>query len=351
MNSTNHRIKQFNIEKNIFVARKYNNVSSDESIQISQLFKSYDMRDMRFKKKIIALMCIISSAINGQTLIRDYSDYRNYKIPYDTSYFLFNNKTNSLNENRGLIGHHLTFLSPSIFSLFRFVNSNKSYLKKQEIENLKYNSFKIVDFVKVGQISCFAILNENDTIFYDFNYTPSQCFINEGFERFKERHINTIYYSVNECEIIEINNELYNLKWGEKFAIKNIELGKLSEYDFGLVISLKGMRDEIVVPLSFNDYAFPKGNNLIELINIDSKKLNTTFKIKATLVNENKYNSILLDKTRMVKIGLTQKEVQKLLGTTPDRLKVDGFDEVWVYKYSGFSFLVFFNNFRCVNIY
>jgi len=295
-------------------------------------------------------------SIFGQITIVDYSEQIKKVVPYDTSYFINNVKFTNDEVLIGLVGHHLTMLSPERLYTSKVRNNTSIGFFKEEVDDLKFGTFKILKVEKIDYQDCFLLGNEKDTFYYKVEYSSNDYIINEGFDKLKQNLINQDYFAFNEESITGIDGVTYNLVWGEKLKIVNVEIGKISNNDFGVVFKFKGSTGELKLPLKLNDTWFefggdPEGSitfNITSPENVLGKSVKIlNEKLFRVYMNSTFKNDI---KSGTLKAGMSKEEILLFLGRPFSNLSVPGYDDVWVYGSGSNSFKILFKGSRSVKV-
>ncbi len=308
--------------------------------------------------KLISLLfiSILANTLYGQVTIVDYSDKGSKVVQYDTSYFINDVKFTSIEVLNGLIGHHLTMLSPERINTSRVKNNKGVGFFKEEVDDLKFGTFEILKVEKIDYSDCFLLGNDKDTFYYKNQFSSDDYIITEGFERLKQELIHQQYYSFDEGTITCINGVPYNLTWGEKLEIVDIEIGKISSYDFGVVFKLKGSSGEFLLSLKLDDWWFKFGGDPEGSISFNVDIPGDVLGKSVKIVNDKLYklysNSIFKNDIRLgsLKVGMSKSEISLFLGRPSSNLSVPGYDDVWVYGSGANSFKILFKGTKSVKI-
>lgn len=308
--------------------------------------------------KLISLLfiSILANTLYGQVTIVDYSDKGSKVVQYDTSYFINDVKFTSIEVLNGLIGHHLTMLSPERINTSRVKNNKGVGFFKEEVDDLKFGTFEILKVEKIDYSDCFLLGNDKDTFYYKNQFSSDDYIITEGFERLKQELIHQQYYSFDEGTINCINGVPYNLTWGEKLEIVDIEIGKISSYDFGVVFKLKGSSGEFLLSLKLDDWWFKFGGDPEGSISFNVDIPGDVLGKSVKIVNDKLYklysNSIFKNDIRLgsLKVGMSKSEISLFLGRPSSNLSVLGYDDVWVYGSGANSFKILFKGTKSVKI-
>lgn len=299
---------------------------------------------------------IIPLSVFGQIAIADYSDAIKNVIPYDTSYFTNNVKFTSSEVVNGLVGHHLTMLSPSSINTSRVKNNKSLGFFKDEVDDLRFGTFKILKIEKIEFSDCFLLGNEKDTFYYKVQYSSNDYIINEGFNKLKQNLLNQEYYAFDEGSIIGIDGVTYNLMWGEKLKILDLEIGKISKYNFGVVFKIKGSNGELKLSLDLNDLWFEYGGDPDGSITFEVTSPGDILGKSVKIVNDELFkvysNSTFRNDIRSgtLKVGMSKDEILLFLGRPYSNLRVPGYDDVWVYGSGSNSFTILFKGTKSVKL-
>jgi len=308
--------------------------------------------------KLISLFfsIVLVNTLYGQVTIVDYSDKGIKVVPYDTSYFLNDVKWTSIEVLNGLIGNHLIMLSPERLNTSKVRNNKGIGFFKEEVDDLKFGTFEILKVEKIDYSDCLLLGNEKDTFYYKVDYSSDDYIVKEGFEKLKQNLINQQYFAFDEGTITGLDGVSYNLMWGEKLEIINVEIGKISKYDFGVVFKIKGSTGELILSLNLDDLWFayggdPKGSISFN-VNIPGDVLGKSVKIVNDKLFKMYSSSTFKNDIKLgtLRVGMSKDEILLFLGRPSSNLSVPGYDDVWVYGSGSNSFKILFKGTKSVKI-
>jgi hypothetical protein len=308
--------------------------------------------------KLISLFfsIVLVNTLYGQVTIVDYSDKGIKVVPYDTSYFINDVKFTSIEVLNGLIGNHLIMLSPERLNTSKVRNNKGIGFFKEEVDDLKFGIFEILKVEKIDYSDCLLLGNEKDTFYYKVDYSSDDYIVKEGFEKLKQNLINQQYFAFDEGTITGLDGVSYNLIWGEKLEIINVEIGKISKYDFGVVFKIKGSTGELILSLNLDDLWFayggdPKGSISFN-VNIPGDVLGKSVKIVNDKLFKMYSSSTFKNDIKLgtLRVGMSKDEILLFLGRPSSNLSVPGYDDVWVYGSGSNSFKILFKGTKSVKI-
>ena len=313
---------------------------------------------MKFLNKVFVFLSILilNNNVFGQVTIVDYSDKGIKVVPYDTSYFRNDGKFTSIEVLNGLIGNHLIMLSPERLNTSKVRNNKGIGFFKEEVDDLKFGTFEILKVEKIDYSDCILLGNEKDTFYYKVDYSSDDYIIKEGFEKLKQKLINQQYFSFDEETVTGLDGISYNLMWGEKLEIINVEIGKISKYDFGVVFKIKGSTGELILSLNLDDLWFEYGGDPKGSITFKVTSPGDVLGKSVKIVNDKLYkiysNSIFKNDIKLgtLKVGMSKDEILLFLGRPFSNLSVPGYDDVWVYGSGSNSFKILFKGTKSVKI-
>ena len=299
---------------------------------------------------------VLVNTLYGQVTIVDYSDKGIKVVPYDTSYFINDVKFTSIEVLNGLIGNHLIMLSPERLNTSKVRNNKGIGFFKEEVDDLKFGTFEILKVEKIDYSDCLLLGNEKDTFYYKVDYSSDDYIVKEGFEKLKQNLINQQYFAFDEGTITGLDGVSYNLIWGEKLEIINVEIGKISKYDFGVVFKIKGSTGELILSLNLDDLWFeyggdPKGSISFN-VNIPGDVLGKSVKIVNDKLFKMYSSSTFKNDIKLgtLRVGMSKDEILLFLGRPSSNLSVPGYDDVWVYGSGSNSFKILFKGTKSVKI-
>jgi hypothetical protein len=277
-------------------------------------------------------------------------------VPYDTSYFINDVKFTSVEILNGLIGNHLTMLSPERINTSRVKNNKGVGFFKENVDDLSFGTYEILKIENIDFSDCFLLGNDKDTFYYKSQYSSNDYIITEGFEKLKRELVHQQFYSFDEGNITGLNGVPYNLTWGEKLEILDLEIGKISSYDFGVVFKLKGSSGEFLLSLKFDDWWFKYGGDPEGSISFNVSVPGDVLGKSVKIVNEKLYkiysNSMFKNDIRSgtLRVGMSKDEILLFLVRPFSNLSVPGYDDVWVYGSGTNSFKILFKGTKSVKI-
>jgi hypothetical protein len=188
------------------------------------------------------------------------------------------------------------------------------------------------------------------------DYSSDDYIVKEGFEKLKQNLINQQYFAFDEGTITGLDGVSYNLMWGEKLEIINVEIGKISKYDFGVVFKIKGSTGELILSLNLDDLWFayggdPKGSISFN-VNIPGDVLGKSVKIVNDKLFKMYSSSTFKNDIKLgtLRVGMSKDEILLFLGRPSSNLSVPGYDDVWVYGSGSNSFKILFKGTKSVKI-
>jgi hypothetical protein len=311
---------------------------------------------MNIKSISLFFSIVLVNTLYGQVTIVDYSDKGIKVIPYDTSYFKNDVKFTSIEVLNGLIGNHLIMLSPERLNTSKVRNNKGIGFFKEEVDDLKFGTFEILKVEKIDYSDCLLLGNDKDTFYYKVDYSSDDYIVKEGFEKLKQNLINQQYFAFDEGTITGLDGVFYNLIWGEKLEIINVEIGKISKYDFGVVFKIKGSTGELILSLNLDDLWFeyggdPKGSISFN-VNIPGDVLGKSVKIVNDKLFKMYSSSTFKNDIKLgtLRVGMSKDEILLFLGRPSSNLSVPGYDDVWVYGSGSNSFKILFKGTKSVKI-
>ncbi|MBM3454501.1 MAG: hypothetical protein FJX80_05055 [Bacteroidetes bacterium] len=311
---------------------------------------------MNFKSILFLLSITLVYTLNGQVTIVDYSDKGKNVVPYDTSYFINDVKFTSKEVLNGLIGNHLTMLSPERINTSRVKNNKGIGFFKEDVDDLKFGTFEILKIEEVDYSDCFLLGNDKDTFYYKSQFSSDDYIITEGFDKLKQTLVNQHFYSFDEGKITGVNGLSYDLTWGEKLEIVDFEIGKISYFDFGVVFKLRGTSGELLMSLKLDDEWFKFGGDPDGSISFNVSTPGDVLGKSVKIVNDKLYkiytSSVFKNDIRSgsLRVGMSKDEISLFLGRPFSTLSVPGYDDVWVYGSGSNSFKVLFKGTKSVKI-
>jgi hypothetical protein len=311
---------------------------------------------MKFKSLFFLFSVVLGKTLYGQVNIVDYSHREIKVVPYDTSYFINDVKFTSVEILNGLIGYHLTMLTPERINTSRVKNNKGVGFFKEDVEDLKFGTYEILKIEKIDYSDCFLLGNDKDTFYYKSQFSSNDYIITEGFEKLKRELVSKQFYSLDEGNITCLNGVPYNLTWGEKLEIVDIEIGKISSYDFGVVFKLKGLSGEVLLSLKLDDWWFKYGGDPEGSISFNVSIPGDVLGKSVKIVNDKLYsiysNSMYKNDIRSgsLRVGMSKDEILLFLGRPFSNLTVPGYDDVWVYGSGTNSFKILFKGTKSVRI-
>jgi hypothetical protein len=311
---------------------------------------------MKFKSLFFLFSFVLGKTLYGQVNIVDYSQREIKVVPYDTSYFINDVKFTSVEILNGLIGYHLTMLTPERVNTSRVKNNKGVGFFKEDVEDLKFGTYEILKIERIDYSDCFLLGNDKDTFYYKSQYSSNDYIITEGFEKLKRELVYKQFYSLDEGNITGLNGAPYNLTWGEKLEIVDIEIGKISSYDFGIVFKLKGLSGEVLLSLKLDDWWFKYGGDPEGSISFNVSVPGDVLGKSVKIVNDKLYsvysNSMFKNDIRSgsLRVGMSKDEILLFLGRPFSNLTVPGYDDVWVYGSGSNSFKILFKGTKSVKI-
>ena len=204
------------------------------------------------------------------------------------------------------------------------------------MEKLNFGVYKILKVDKIDFYDCFLLGNEKDTFYYQIQITSDDYIIKEGFDRLKQNLIHQQYYSFYDGNVTGLNGVQYTLTWGEKLEILDVEIGKTSKYDFGVVFKLKGSSGELLMSLKLDDDWFKFGGDPEGSIKFNVKSPTDILGKSIKIVNDKLFdiysNSIFKTdiQSGTLKVGMSKDEIQLILGRPYRTDSMNGYDDVWV---------------------
>lgn len=311
---------------------------------------------MNIKSMSLFFSIVLVNTLYGQVTIVDYSDKGIKVVPYDTSYFINDVKFTSIEVLNGLIGNHLIMLSPERLNTSKVRNNKGIGFFKEEVDDLKFGTFEILKVEKIDYSDCLLLGNEKDTFYYKVDYSSDDYIVKEGFEKLKQNLINQQYFAFDEGTITGLDGVSYNLIWGEKLEIINVEIGKISKYDFGVVFKIKGYTGELILSLNLDDLWFeyggdPKGSISFN-VNIPGDVLGKSVKIVNDKLFKMYSSSTFKNDIKLgtLRVGMSKDEILLFLGRPSSNLSVPGYDDVWVYGSGSNSFKILFKGTKSVKL-
>lgn len=299
------------------------------------------------------LLLILSCPILlwGQVTIVDLSANKENEIEhYDSSYFVPTYNFSDKKVMRGLVGNHIIFLEMPSTELKLFKNGSE--LKYYEVrENYRYKSCKIEGVEAEGYNKYFNLSCCNgDSLVYEPS-SANTVIIEEGFERLKEKLIGKTFYSLDAMTFNSTDGQQIQVVQSAKLMLKNVEIGKLSTYEFGLLFEFEHLDKKFKMALALNDYYIsnggdPKGKLVFNLDYINF--LHLADSILYSKILKSPFKTTILKGE--ITVGMSDNEIRMSWGMPTRDSKSAGYDYVMVYEQGSSTYYFYMKGKKCVKI-
>jgi hypothetical protein len=298
-------------------------------------------------KNICYTLSVVPILIQAQIQVSDYSKVEEIRIEkYDSTYFQPNYNFDNLPIMNGLVGHNLIFLKEPLSSFDYEIFQDR--VKQTSFNKYLFQNCKIEKVVN-GRfyLSCLG-----DSIMYKpSSLDAKNIIISEGFDKFKINHKGKKFYSLSALSFTSLDNQEVQLSETQELVIENIEIVKLSTYEFGVGFKFSSQNKSFTIGLPLNDFYIEYGGDPKGKIDFLFEYVN-----KLELVNDVLYGAInkSIFKKNILKgeivVGMTEKEIRIVWGM-PTRDKMSsGYDKIMIYEAGSSVYYLYMKGRKLVKI-
>lgn len=304
------------------------------------------------KKNILIITLFLPFLLSAQIKITDLSQFKEIEVEkYDSSYFIPNYKFNSKEVMKGLIGNHITFLNISKYDLELYRLGTKIEYTNIKEEDYIFKSFKIIDVIYKEYNNRYVLKSGDDSILFKPTYSNT-LIIEEGFKKFQNKYLNKKYFSISLGEIKSIDDITIFIKKDNPIFVSDIEIGKLSINQFGVLFSLKYHDTTFKMSLNLEDDFFSYGETpegKIDFVNEHYNYLKLIDLKLYDLLQKSKFKSNIY-KTQ-VALGMSETEILLSWGIPSKYINAAGYDNIMKYSMrEGENTFLYIRGGKCVKI-